>query len=142
MKIFNLSGIIGTILQPPNSSRFICIQHAVEYLIFLMQIRTLILYRINRNSSTKKMFVCPIITQEPLDRFASNFFRVTQETHEKVFKIFQFEFVLNIILERNVTKSRLYNSGLHQYSFNFLYNDIHKHRLVLIQLPVQWYSQT
>ena len=34
-------------------------------------------------------------------------------------------------LERNRTKSSLYNCGLHQYSFNFLCRDVHADRYIL-----------
>ncbi|XP_023322197.1 uncharacterized protein LOC111696722 [Eurytemora carolleeae] len=45
---------------------------------------------------------------------------------------------LYLDIERNVTKSRLYNSGLHQFSFNFLYNDIHKHRVGDYEKSPRW----
>ena len=35
----------------------------------------------------RSLFVCPIITQEPLDRFASNFDLGTQETHRNVLSL-------------------------------------------------------
>ena len=46
------------------------------------------------------MFICPIITQKPQDRFASNFDDGTRETHENGFEIITGKMVKIVIYDQ------------------------------------------